>query len=308
MLFRYLKEVQRLIRDPRQELIDPADLIEYVNEARREVATRTECIRILTPISGSIVSFTISSGGSGYTKPTVSISAPDFPSGTLPYPNGLQAQAVAVMEAGVIVGINVILGGAGYYEPVVTINDPTGTGAVVAPILSGFNHLNQGQEVYPFSSVDLSPFPGVGEIYSIKSVCIIYSNYRYELPCYSFSGTYQSMFRQYPFQYQWVPTVCAQFGRGTSGSFYLYPLPSQSYQMEWDSFCLPISLQTDQDVEAIPDPWRDAVQYYAGAKAFLELQNYNSARALFSMFDQMTTRRSSAEASGGRRVNPYGRF
>lgn len=306
-LFDYMKSVQRLIRDAKQELIDPYDIITYVNEARREVATRTESIRILTPISGSIVTISVTAPGSGYTNPTISITPPDFPSGTLPFPNGAQATAGITQSGGQIISVDVTYGGAGYFQPVITINDPTGTGATAQAQLSLINQLNEGQEVYPFSKVDLSPFPGVGNIYMIKSVSIIYSNYRYSLPCYSFS-TYQSMFRQYPFQYQWAPTVCAQFGRGTSGSFYMYPLPSQTFQLEWDAFCLPQDLTTDQDVEALPDPWGDAVQYYAAGKAFLELQNFNSARGMFMMFDQLVQRRSSAAEGGGRRVNPYGRY
>lgn len=309
MLFEYLKQTQRLISDQRQERVNVYDLVEYVNEARRELATRAEAIRILTPISGSIVGASITAGGANYTNPTVTITTPDFPSASPPYPNGAQATATAQVTNGSISQIDITFGGAGYYAPIVTISDPTGTGASATAQLSFINQLNQGQEVYPFSAVNLSAFPGVGNIYMIKSVSLIYSNYRYSLPCYSFSGTYQAVFRQYPTQYQWIPTVCAQFGRGTNGSFYCYPLPSQPFQMEWDAFCLPQDLETDQDVEAIPDPWRDCVQYYAAGKAFLgDLQNFNSARAMFAMFDQLVTRRSSAEAGGGRRINPYGRF
>ena len=305
-LFDYMKATQRLLRDARCELIDPQDLIEYVNTARREVAMRAQCLRRLTPISGAILSIDVTAGGTGYTAPVVTISAPDFPSGTLPYPNGAQATAICSVEGGVITSVNMTFGGAGYFQPVVTITDPHGTGCTLSPNLTGFNELAQGQEVYPFSNVDLSMFPGVASIYMIRSVSIIYANYRYSLPCYSFS-TYQANIRQYPFQYQYVPTICAQFGQGTDGSFYFYPIPSTAYQMEWDAFCLPNDLVDDQSTEALPQPRSEAVNYFAAHLAFLELQNWNSARGMLELFDQFVTRYG-AYARPGRVSNPYGRY
>ena len=305
-LFDYMKQTQRMIHDARQEMVNPGDLIDYVNRARREVAMRAQCLRVLTPISGSVFEIDVTNGGTGYTAPTVTITPPDFPSGSLPFPNGAQATAIIEQIGGSIAGINMTFGGYGYFEPLVTINDPHGTGATAVARISSINVIQQGQEVYPFSQVDLSPFPGVAAIYMIKSVSIIYANYRYSLPCYSFS-TYQAMIRQYPFQYQWVSTFCAQFGQGTNGSFFLYPLPSQAYQIEWDCFCLPLDLTTDQDFEALPQPWTEGVPYFAAHLAMLEMQNWNSARGYLELFDQFV-HRYSTYARPGRVSNPYGRW
>lgn len=306
-LFEYMKQTQRFIRDSKMELVDPNDLITYINRARREIAYRTQCLRVLTPISGQIEAAAVTAPGSGYTAPTVTITPPDFPSGLPTFPNGAQATATATQIGGTIAGINIVYGGYGYWEPQITINDPTGTGAAATVSqLTFINRLNAGQEVYPFSAVDLSGFPGVQAIFLIKSVSLIYSNYRYSLPCYSFS-TYQAMIRQYPFQYQYVPTFCAQFGQGTNGSFYMYPLPSQPYQLEWDCLCIPTDLESDLDVEALPLPWTDGVPYFAAHLAMLELQNMNSARAYLELFEKQTHMYSAA-ARPGRRTNPYGRW
>jgi hypothetical protein len=173
--------------------------------------------------------------------------------------------------------------------------------------MSPMNLLNIGQEVYPFSGIDLSVFPGVDAVHAIKSASVIYANYRYSLPMYAFS-VYQSMIRQYPFQYQYVPTFCSQFGQGAGGSFYAYPLPSQTYQWEFDCFCLPTDMLLDNSIpEAIPQPWTDAVQYMAVQLAFQEMQNFNSAKFYEQMFDKMTLGYS-AQARPGRVVNPYGRY
>lgn len=302
----YLQQVQRFTRDAKQDLLNPEDLLDYVNRARREVAARTQCIRRLTPISGPIISCTVTAGGSGYTNPTVAISSPDFPSGRGANPNGAQALASATIVNGIVTQITVNYGGDGYFEPVVSITDPTGTGSTATAMTVPVNTLNVGQEVYPFSDINVTAFPGVASVYAIQSASVLYANYRYSLPMYDFS-TYQAKVRQYAVLYQYVPAFCSQYGQGVDGSFYTYPLPSQTYQWEFDCFCLPQDLVNDLSVEAIPQPWQDVVPYYAAHLAFLELQNMNSGAYYMKLFDDMLLRKSQY-ARISRRVNPYGRY
>lgn len=302
----YMAQTQRFIHDANQRSVNPDDLRHYINRARREVAMRGQCIRVLTPISGAVVGASIVAVGAGYTAPTVTITAPDFPSGAPPYPSGAQATANITAQSGTISAVNITYGGSGYFEPQFIINDSTGSGASVVPVMSRFNQTALNQEVYPFSNVDLSVFPGVGAIYLVKSVSIIYANYRYSLPVYSFS-TYQARIRQYPYQYTYVPTLGSQFGQGTSGSFYLYPIASQPYQMEWDCFCLPQDMRDNQSVEALPDPWTDLVPYFAAHLALLEMQQGNASRAMLALHDDMFKRYSSY-VRPGRVSNPYGKY
>ena len=307
MLNKYIAQVQRFARDQKQSFIDIGNLESYVNQARREVAMRTFCIRVLPPISGQILSWTVTNQGSGYSAtPTCVITAPDFPSGGPILPLGKQATATALVSGGKITAINNTYGGAGYFNPLMTITDASGSGATATATLAPLNLLNQGQEQYNFSDVPLINFPGVSEIYFVRSVSIIYANYRYSLPCYAFS-VYQAMIRQYPFQYQYVPTFFSQFGQGSSGSLYFYPLPSQTYQMEWDCSCVPSDLEDNQSVEAIPDNWRDAVPYFAAKLVFEELQNLNAAKYYSDQFDRRTLGYSQY-ARAGRMINPYGRY
>lgn len=305
-LFDYMRATQRLIGDSKMALVDPGDLITYINEARREIAMRTQSIRVVPLISGSVIAVNVTNPGSGYTNPTATITTPDFPSGANPYPNGAQATAVATQISGTVAGVNMVFGGSGYFQPQVIINDPTGHGATATAQLTPIAQTQQGQEVYNFSDFDLSPFPGVQTVFAVKGISILYSNYRYSLACYSFS-TYQAKVRNFPFQYEYVPTICAQYGQGANGSLYLYPIPSQQYQIELDCFCLPADLLTDQDVEALPEPFSEAVKWYAAYMAFLELQNHNSARTMLELFENFIHRYSSY-ARPGRASNPYGRW
>ena len=128
-LNQYMKDANRLIRDPRFEHINPKDLVEWINVARREVAMRAQCCRALTNSSGAITGWTVTAGGTGYiTAPTVTVTTPDFPSGAPPLPNGSQATATAAISGGSVVSVVSTYGGAGYFLPHATFTGGSGTG------------------------------------------------------------------------------------------------------------------------------------------------------------------------------------
>ena len=303
----YMKQTQRFLREAKQEFVNPNDILNAINRARREVAMRAMCVRRLTPVSGSCTSVTVTAGGSGYSSsPTVTISTPDFPSGQAPYPNGSQATATATVVGGVITAINIVYGGYGYFQPIVTITDSTGSGATGTVNVTGMNVIVQGQEQYPLSSIDVSMFPGVDSVYMVHGVSIIYSNYRYSLPQYDFS-TYQAKIRQYSLLYQYVPAFCTQTQQGADGIMFFYPLPSQTFQAEYDCFCLPQDLTAPGSQDVIPKPWDDVVPYFAAHIIYNELQNWNAAKYYLDLYDKMLVRYSTA-ARWGRASNMYGRY
>ncbi|MBZ5565010.1 MAG: choice-of-anchor D domain-containing protein [Acidobacteriia bacterium] len=80
--------------------------------------------------AGSILSYTLISGGSGYTAPAVLLSDP---AGTGASP----ATAIVDPTTGAITGITGGTGGSGYIAPQVTITDPNGTGAMFVVNLTG---------------------------------------------------------------------------------------------------------------------------------------------------------------------------
>lgn len=304
----YLQQTQRFIRDAGQKLIDVQDLIEYVNRARRDLAGQTQCIRdFALPISNGIDNIQVKTGGTGYlATDTLTIGAPDSPSGAAPWPGGRQSTAGFTLGAGgSIATVNLIDGGDGYFQPTAKMTSATGSGATFVCNVSGISQTTTNQEVYQFSAFT-NPKPGYGPIIAVRSVAIIYANYRYTLPMYDFS-TYQGFIRQYPRSYYYVPTMGSQFGQGAAGSLYLYPIASQAYQMEWDCTFLPADLNSNLDAEAIPLPWTDAVPMLAAWYAFAELQNYNAAAYHLSIYEKFLSRFSFA-ARPGRAVNRYGRW
>ena len=301
----YLMDAQRLLREQRQDIINPDTLIAFINRARREVAMRAQCVRVLTPISAPCVSASVTTAGTGYTTATVTVSAPDFPPGSGANPGGAQATALPIVQNGTIAAVNITYGGDGYFQPTAVVTGP-GSGATVTIETGPINKLVANQEVYPFSGVDLTGAPGAQSVYSVISISVIYANYRYSLPVYAFS-VYQAKVRQYPFQYTYVPAVASQYGQGTSGSFYVYPLPSQTYQYELDCLCLPSPLTTNQSVEIIPEPWTDGVVYMTCHLAMNSIQNFNVGKYYLDLFEKMALGYSNY-ARRGRAVNIYGRY
>lgn len=285
----YTKMTKSFLRDRGDKLLQLDDIETYVNRARRDIALRTQSIRIVPPISGPIVEIQVTNPGSGYTNPTVIVTPPDFPTGKLPYPAGSQAIATAQHVLGGISDISVVFGGDGYFQPTVTINDPTGVGATATAFTVPLNVTSLNQEVYNFVDFPVSQFPGVGFPFAALSVAMIYNGYRYTVAQYPFT-VYQGFVRNYPQQYRYVPTIYSQYGQGVSGSLYLYPLPSHTYQFETDCLCLPTDLLDDGDYEAIPSPWQDAVPYMAAQLCYLELQNFNYARAMMELYNERVRR------------------
>jgi hypothetical protein len=290
MLNRYLQEVMGFVRDRGQRTMNPADLVMYINRARREIAMRTQCIRKIPPISGSVATIQVTNPGSGYSaNPVVTISAPDLPGGQKLYPAGAQATATAMVIAGQIAGISVNFGGSGYFQPTATITDATGTGATAVVQTSPINVFVANQEEYFLSDIPMQVYPGVKSAFAILSNYVIFSNIRYRISHYSLTD-YKSYIENYPFQYYFVPVACAQKEQGAGGSYLFYPIPSQQYAWEPDCLCLPDDLTSDGSPEAIPEPWTDAVAYQAAAYAFQEMQNFNTARYYQDQFKDFVNR------------------
>ncbi|HXJ94211.1 MAG TPA: hypothetical protein VMT20_15290 [Terriglobia bacterium] len=175
----------------------------------------------------------------------------------------------------------------------------------------------EGQEIYPFSAVDLTPFPGYSYVYQVKSIALIWGSFQYVVERVSFSK-YQAVVRNYTQGFQYIPCVGAQFGDGQNAVMYLYPIANDVYQMFWDCYCAPIDLSgASGEVEAIPSPWTDAIPFYAAYQLLNTMQvspaglNENLARIkqadrMFGEYMKFMLR-ARQFASRGQINNPYGR-
>ena len=88
------------------------------------------------PVVGGSLTFAVTTGGSGYTNPVLTVSNPVTLGGTPGYI--VPAKIRATLSSGAISAITVDFAGSGYVKaPTVTITDPTGTGAVVTATVAG---------------------------------------------------------------------------------------------------------------------------------------------------------------------------
>lgn len=315
-LFDYMQDVYRLLgRDEGQEDFNPDDIIRWVNLARQETAQQGQCIRRLSPISGSILTLDVTASGHGYTNPTVTISPPDSPTGYLPYPAGAQATGLVQQIGGQISNVSVDFGGSGYFAPTVTIDDPTGVGAVVVPGITPILATTFNQELFLFSDVPIQSLPGVQSILSVRSVAVLWTELQWTCARVSFSR-YQAIVKNWANTYNAPPVICCQFGQGTDGSLKLFPLADQAYQLQLDMLCLPMDLADDADFEAIPAPWTRAVPYFAAhlgllSKAAVQPAFLNLALQYYNTKDGglwgMHMKRARAHSNPGQVGSFYGR-
>jgi hypothetical protein len=89
------------------------------------------------------------------------------------------------------------------------------------------------------------------------------------------------------------PVTWSQLGQGTSGTFYLDPIPDTIYPLFCDVVGYPSALVLDTDPEAIPYLWTDAVPYFAAYLAYLSAQapaRQNDAARMFEFYTEFIDR------------------
>lgn len=76
------------------------------------------------------------------------------------------------------------------------------------------------------------------------------------------------------------PFKAALQGDGVNQQVFLFPVPGQALEMEWDTICLPSPLYSDNDAEAIPEPFDGAVKYFAARYVYQASQRFGSAELM----------------------------
>ncbi len=268
ILSEYLQRLQRILGDQVFQRFNPYDLLDYINEARSYVAAQGECIRVLCPSTAGISSVLVTAGGSGYTSaPTVTVSPPTL---------GTAATASASIVGDAVFSVTILTPGDGYTAPPnLSFTGGGGTGATASATLMPFAQTTADQEVYRFTDFNplilgSSAITGASQILTINSIAISWGSMKPTLR-YRPWGEFQAYYRAYNVAAQGYPRIWSQYQRGTQGSFYLWPVPSQAAQMDLDCTCLPSDLgfESNDDVDAIPYPWSNAVPYKAAEVAVL---------------------------------------
>lgn len=281
MLNKYLSRTSLLLYDPTYQFYPQANLINFINEARGQVAAQGQCIKVLPPGTNGIASIAVNTGGNYASTPTVVING-----------IGTGATATATMSGTAIASITVNTAGSGY-DNTTTISFSGGTPTTQATATPTINCLNTvaNQEIYTFASANsfAQLVSGVGSILFVQSIAVSWGSLKPTLTQWNWDDL-QAKVRAYPV-ISGQPAMFAQFGQGEGGSVYIQPVPTQAAAMEWNCVCTPIDLVDDTTVEAIPYPWTDAVPYFAAYLAFMSGRRPIEAKNMYDIFD-LTMKRS----------------
>jgi hypothetical protein len=277
----YITQVQRLLHDPNATYYNTADLTAYINTARGQIAAEGQCVRLLLPSTAAISSITVTASGSGYTTtPSVIIAG-----------TGTGATATATVVGNAVTAINLTNAGSGYDKSTtVTISGGGGTGATAVAVVN-VNNAVQGQEVYTYASVNsiAALTSGVQGVLGLISVAVSWGSQKPMLQKWVWSD-FQAYLRSNNTGLQSWPAVWSQYGQGAAGSMYVYPLPSQIMQWDWDTYCYPINLAQDADPEAIPWPWTDCIPYYAAYLAYDNSQRKTDSDRMLTIYERFMKR------------------
>lgn len=289
-LTQYLTDVQLFLNDPNALFFNTTALTNYINKARNRIAEVTQCLPLLIPGSGSLLTVAVAGGGSGYaTAPTVTISAPDGQGTTV------QATAVATVSGGAVTAITITnpTTNSGYVvAPTITLSGGGYTTAATVGAVTTTPYVTTvpGQESYALNAAPISTavlnHQGYQRAIGIQSVSVSWGSMKPTLDFVPFT-TFQARYRAYNIGQQNYPSVWTRLGRGASQSIGLWPIPGQTSQMEIQVYCQPIPLVDDTTYEAIPEPFTDCVKYYACYLAYINAQRKDDAMWMASLYKEV---------------------
>ena len=265
----YINQCRRLLHDANGNYWSDSELTSDINEARKQVALDSGSVRSIVnfylslgqeyyPFNGALSALTVSSAGGGYTSaPTIAFSGG----------GGSGATATASISSGTVSGITITANGTGYTAaPTVTVTGggATATATITAAILTAVDILN---------------------------ISVNWGNSWITLD-YAYFTAFQAKARYYR-SITGQPAVWSKgppYNSSGQDYFYIFQIPSASYQCDVDAILYPDVLIDDTTVEQLQYPYTDRVQYYASYLAKYKQQNFDESARFLQMYDEMMRR------------------
>lgn len=145
-------------------------------------------------------------------------------------------------------------------------------------------------QVYAFSAITLTTGVGLASVLAVRGATVGLANggaARVDPRPWEWFNAYALAVGS---AVQGQPTTWAQYGQGGAGTVYLDPTPLAAYSLKLDCVCLPITLSSSSDPEALPYPWTDAVPYFAAYLALLNAQRLQDADSMLGRYEVFTRR------------------
>lgn len=174
-----------------------------------------------------------------------------------------------------------------------------GAGQPGSPSYQKFTTIT-GVEKYSFSYAKpflLANNAGLRDIIDIVSVSVCWGGNTPSLNWMPWEDL-QAYARSYSVGVTSYPFLWSTLGSGTKGQVWLFPIPQETAffstanaaapagEMEWQVTCLPSYIYDSSDYEVIPEPFTDAIKYYAAGLAFLGSQRFAMAATMKALFNE----------------------
>lgn len=248
----YIQDTAALLNDQNFSFTSRNQLIRWINEARRHCAKRTGCIRRL--VTGQSAFGAMAQAGVA------------IPSAVQPdaLPDGFSAVTPPVGPIS-----NIVVSGA-ILNPCQTI-----PGVERYPYQGFFNYYLQREHA------------GCDSILDTISCSVNWGGVNRPSLDWMPWDDLQAYARAYAVLNMSYPAVWSVYNDGPMGEIWLFPVPSQAGEIELDTFVLPKNIYSDDDYDAVPDAFREAIKFGAASLAFLSSGRYANAQALEEVFADM---------------------
>ena len=154
--------------------------------------------------------------------------------------------------------------------------------------------LTAAQQTYLFSAATFvaapTVLPGLQSVINIRMVRVVLPSggqQRLEMRSWEWFDTYY-LAVSIPTIGQ--PTICTRLQPGLSGTLWVAPTPDQAYTLNLDAVGYPSPIETDQDPEALPAPWTDAVPMMAAHFALLAMGDQAAADRWWNEYEAFERR------------------
>jgi hypothetical protein len=150
---------------------------------------------------------------------------------------------------------------------------------------------NVERYAFSYATPYAQQFSGVQAISDVNAVSISWSGNSSQTGILRPSLAYlpfedlQAYYRSYTLALNF-PSLWSTQGDGQFGEVYLYPIPAQALEMEWDCFCVPKDIFTNDDYEALPATFSNNIQFYAAHLAYLGIQRTGMADIMLQLFEK----------------------
>jgi hypothetical protein len=243
----YLNDASVLLNDQNYSFTSKTQLTRWVNEARSNCAKRTGCVRRL--VAGQSAFGASAQPGHAIPGAAQPGALPDaFSNPATPPQSAAAVQGATQNWMRVIPGVE-RYPYEGFFNPVLQAQH-AGTYKILDVIACS---VNWGGVSRP--SLDWWPWD--------------------ELQAYA---------RAYAVLNTSFPSIWSCYNDGGQGEIWMFPVPSQSGEIELDVFASPKPLYTDSDFDVIPDGFREAIKFGAAKYAFMSSGRYANAQVMEDQF------------------------